>query len=623
MAIPSTQFSGVKIHDVRVSNFRSLSRVDVELDELTVLVGANNVGKTSFLDAMHAAIGASRKILGPDDIHIANREAFAPIDRFVTIDIRVIPVDRENQRVENFEAGSFWTNLWGLGISQDEEFRDFMAFRTTLGWSHVKGDYAIEKKFIKEWKPFAEWLPAPITEDRTISSYQIEPIAMHYIDAKRDLDDDLRRQGSFWRRLTDNLGLSNDDVAELEQGLTALNEGIVSKSEVLKHLKENLVDIGSVVSTDAAEIDIAPIARRLRDLSKGIDVTLATRGAQSFPLIRHGMGTRSLASLLVFRAYASWRYKLATQEGDTIHSLLALEEPESHLHPQAQRALFSQIKSIPGQRIVSTHSPYFAGQAKLTELRLFIKDNGITTASKLDISDLSADDVRKLERTVVATRGDLLFATAIILFEGDTEEQAFPLWAQEYWGASVHELGFNFIGVGGQDYFPFVWLARSLGLPWYLFSDGEDITITRLNRNLLKAGIQNVPDHNNIVVLPNKDDLEAYLMREGYSDAFEEAIKNAESETALDEYIDELDGEAGKKVDGVTPIRDYRTEGGRLRAMLDKISGHKTRYATPLATAILGLSPDRNIPPAVASFFDVIAADFNLPRKVYPEEPSP
>ncbi len=40
-----------------------------------------------------------------------------------------------------------------------------------------------------------------------LDAAQIEPIALHYIDAKRDLEDDLRTRGSFWRRLTDDLGL--------------------------------------------------------------------------------------------------------------------------------------------------------------------------------------------------------------------------------------------------------------------------------------------------------------------------------------------------------------------------------------------------------------------------------
>lgn len=607
--------SGVRVTCVRVFQFRSLTNIEVELDDLTVLVGANNAGKTSFLDAMYAAIGAGRKTLGQDDIHIASGEAIAPLERKVIIDICVQPVGENGDFLDVFPEGSYWTGLWGPGIFQDDEFNEFMAYRTTLSWSIVKGDYVLERKFLKEWKPFSEWLTA-VETDKVLSAAHLEPIALHYIDAKRDLDDDLRKQGSFWRRMTDNLGLSGADIVAIEEILSDINQQIVDKSEVLKHLKTNLTEMGSVVSTDAAGIDIAPVARRLRDLSKGVDVTFATTGAQSFPLTRHGMGTRSLASLLVFKAFASWRYELAIAQGDKLHSLLALEEPESHLHPQAQRSLFSQIKSIPGQRIVSTHSPYFAGQAKLEELRLFTKINGITTASKLDLALLTADDIRKLERNVVESRGDLLFARAIILFEGDTEEQALPLWAEAYWGASAHELGFNFIGIGGQDYFPFVWLAQSFGIPWYIFSDGEALTISRLGGNLTRAGIADINLLNNIKVIPNNNDLEAYLIATGYFDAFESAIAATDGANSLDEFVAELNGTPGKKVGGIATTRDYNGYDGRVRAALDKVSNKKTRFAKPLANAIINLTdPNRRIPLKVKELFEEISTDFGLTMK--------
>jgi putative ATP-dependent endonuclease of OLD family len=115
------------------------------------------------------------------------------------------------------------------------------------------------------------------------------------------------------------------------------------------------------------------------------------------------MGTRSLASLLVLRAFASWRTEKAKDAGDSLHSFWLLKSPEAHLHPQAQGALFSQVKAIPGQRILSTHSPYFAGQTHLDNLRLLTKMNGQAKLSRLR---LGSDDRRKLEREVVASKGE-------------------------------------------------------------------------------------------------------------------------------------------------------------------------------------------------------------------------
>ena len=158
------------------------------------------------------------------------------------------------------------------------------------------------------------------------------------------------------------------------------------------------MELNKVIAFEKAGIDIAPVPRHLRDLSRGVDVSLNSGGASAFPLTRHGMGTRSLASLLVFRAYALWRRARAEEGGDEVHTLLALEEPEAHLHPHAQRALFAQSRDMPGQRIVSTHSPYFVGQTRLEDLRLLVKTKSDTNVSQLDVSKLTADDRRKLER---------------------------------------------------------------------------------------------------------------------------------------------------------------------------------------------------------------------------------
>lgn len=606
--------SEIAVTEVRVSNFRSLANIEVLLSDLTVLIGANNAGKTSFLDALFSAIGAGRKNLGQDDVHLATGEALAPKDRQVIIDLRIRPIGPDGKVAEKFPEGSFWTALWGTGIAPDDvDFMESMSFRTTLAWSIAKGDYNVDRKFLKEWRPFNDWLPTP-TQDKSLSAAQLEPLALHYIDAKRDLEDDLRRQGSFWRRMTDDLGLSKDEVDELEDALSGINQQIVDKSEILKHLKTNLEDLQFVVSADNAGIEIAPIARRLRDLSKGVDVSLSTVGAQSFPLARHGMGTRSLASLLVFRAFASWRNINAKKGGDQVHSILALEEPESHLHPQAQRSLFSHIKNISGQRVVSTHSPYFAGQAQLEDLRLFIKKGGDTVVTELNLSELeNEDDKRKLQDSVIESRGDILFARAVVLFEGQTEEQALPIWAQKYWGKSIHELGFSFARANGTDYFPFIWLAKSLDIPWYVLADGEEKPVAALEKALERAKLPNISGSANVIVIPEGRNFETQLLHEGYLTEVELALNEVNgNECFLDYFIKTRNGTAYPKNKG---NRDYLSEGGRTRAAADAMKDEKTSLARPLARKVSNLlDPNRQFPSTISSLFKIISADHGLKK---------
>lgn len=601
----------VKIKVVRVSNFRSLENVEVQLDSLTVLVGANNSGKSSLLDAIHMAIGAGRRSHGSEDIFVKNDEPHSPKDRKAVVDILVRPVDEAGKVLKNFPGGSFWTNLWGEGIAQDEEGNDFAAFRTTLKWDVVRGEYSLARRFLKEFPPFATWLAAE-EKSAQVAAAQIEPIALHYIDAKRDLDDDIKRPGSFWRRLTDDLGVPEADVLKMEAALSELNQEIVGKSGVLKHLHATLKALQTVVAAEGAGVDIAPIARRLRDLSRGVDVSFSSSGSAAFPLARHGMGTRSLASLLVFRAFVSWKAEQASAEGDQIHSVLALEEPESHLHPQAQRALFHQISKIPGQRLVSTHSAYFAGQADLANLRFFSRDQGRSRVCQLDLSKLSVTERRQLERMVIASRGDLVFSRALVLFEGETEEQALPIWAEKYFGAGLHELGFSFVSVGGRSYFPFVWLAEAIGIKWYIFSDGEADTQKVVEGQLKKAGIVDPKKCPNVFAILGGNDLEAQLIADGYESEIVDAIATLEGEKWLDKYVANMHGQKGKK----NVIRDYAGAAGRMRALKDMMDENKTRTATVIAQQICDTKdPARRIPPPVRKLLAQIAAEFGIKAK--------
>lgn len=605
--------SGVAITVVRILNFRSLANVEVELNDLTVLIGANNAGKTSFLDALFAAIGSGRKNLSADDVRLAPTEAIAPKTREIFIDIQIRPLADNGTIIDKYPEGSFWTNLWGTqGIANDADFNEFSLIRTVLKWSEFKGEYIIERRFLKDWKSFDDWKSAE-THERLINAGQLEPLALHYVDAKRDLDDDLHRSGSFWRKLTDELGLNEADIAEMENTLSEINQSIISKSEILKHLKENLDGLQSVVSADSGGVDISPVARKLRDLSKGVDVSFTTTGAQSFPLARHGMGTRSLASLLVFRAYVSWRNKQASSVGDHVHTILALEEPESHLHPQAQRSLFSHINAMPGQRVVSTHSPYFAGQAQLEDLRLFIKCGGDTIVKGMDLSTLTdPKDIRKLNETVIDTRGDILFSRGLILFEGQTEEQALPIWAQKYWGITIHELGFCFVRVNGTDYFPYIWLAKALGIPWFIFGDGEDKPIADLDAALSKAGEPTSSTNPNVALNPAGRNFESQLIHEGYMVEIENALNELNgSTTFLADYMTQMHGQNLKK----NVLRDYQSPGGKERAAFDAMSNSKTSLSKHLAYIISShVDPSRRFPMVIDSLFQKISSAYQLTK---------
>jgi Predicted ATP-dependent endonuclease of the OLD family len=213
--------SGIRVVEVRVRNFRSLRSVDLTLVRLTVLIGPNNSGKTSFLEALFAAMGAGRRVLTHDDIFISSKETNLPQDRSILIDVLIKPTDSKGDFCDNFHEGSYWLNLWRNGIAQDDDDNDFMAFRTRLKWKHESGEYSVERQFLREWVSDSSKIEdvEVISGAGTVTIKQLEPLALHFMDAKRDIDDDMKRQGSFWRRMTNNLGLLESDIESFEKHL--------------------------------------------------------------------------------------------------------------------------------------------------------------------------------------------------------------------------------------------------------------------------------------------------------------------------------------------------------------------------------------------------------------------
>lgn len=597
----TTPIGGIFVKEIRVRHYRCLRSVDIELDAITLLIGQNNAGKTSFLSAMFAAIGAGQRGLSSEDVFIRTNEVSAPKSRSVVVDILIRPADASGGIVDVFPQGSPWLELWGSGIVQDDDDRDLAAIRTEFKWNAVKGEYNLERRFLKDWqKDSTKWEDSkPVEKVSPVTATQIEPLALYLLDAKRDIAEDFRSRTSFWSKLVDEHGLTPADVERIENDLTAINRDIVDSSTVFTHVQGHLRDFHETLSCDQESIAITPLARHLRDLARGMDVVLSTRGAPPFPLYQQGMGTRSLGTFFAFWAFTTWRQKQGTS--GAVHPMMALEEPETHLHPQAQRAMFRQILRMPGQRIISTHSPYICSQCEIAHMRHFSKVGEETRVSRLapaqGAAPLTPEDLRKIDRQVMNTRGDMLFARALVFFEGETEEQAIPDFAEKQWGKHPNDLGYSFIGVGGHGgYLPFIRMAESFRIPWFLFSDGEPDAINSVNKALTAIEQPTIPNNPRVFALPNGQDFEACIVTETNRTALiAEIIKheaqNVQHAAALQNKWDAMDNPA------------------QLAEILRLLRANKTQYGSIVGKAI-------PVPSELASLLSKVVAETSSPARV-------
>lgn len=563
------------VKKVRIQNFRSLKDVEIELEKLTVLVGANNSGKTSFLKALTISIGNERKVITRDDLFI-NKDGSQESNP-ITIDLYIRP--------EGKEFDENWILEFGDDIQTDTEGNDFFAFRTQVTFSSLNDNPQIERFSIKDWDS-----KTINTKDKLKAS--IEKLPMFFMDAQRDLQEELKNPSSYFVRLSKQIKYDVKTLKELEKQLNILNEDVVSKSDVLKHIKTQLEELNQTVQNRGKGVEITPLPKKLRDIHKGLKVHFQDGNSDTFGLEYHGMGTRSWASILSFKAFINWEAQLNKKEKEPFHPLITLEEPEAHLHPNAQRHVYSQLKAINGQNILSTHSPHIVAQAGLNEIRLFYKETDETKVYKIPLEKFNPDERRRMKNEVLMSKGEIIFSKLVILTEGQTEELLLPLLAESYFSVSLFEKGATLIRCDGNNYKPYLNFLNSLKIPWCIISDFDKPDVKNGVKNALKdVGLNPENEFENVIKLGFP--IEQFLIKNGLLEEIKEGIIDYFKEITQPGNIKGL--EAKKKE--IANWKETET--------LKELSDNKTRYPNYFAKHITKKGIDK-YPDAFKKLFEYI-----------------
>jgi putative ATP-dependent endonuclease of OLD family len=465
----------IQIDIVRICGFRGISNIEITLPRVTVLLGQNNSGKTSFIKALQLAIGDYSRYLSDEDFHIG--EDGKRQDKII-VDIRIIPVEDE-VRVSEFSEE--WQQEFGAKIQAEADGKQYVAIRTTAKPDRVKGGYIIDRYEMESWPETVGWEKVGF---RKKLGKRLESVPFIPIDAQRDIHAELKEKSSFIGRVLSSVEYNDADVVELERMVAEINKEAIDKSAPLKKLKTHLDNLNQSFE-GSGQTELTPFPKKIRDLSKRFSVNFGESDKSSFSMEYHGMGTRSWASMLTVKAFAELLAKNHEEEAEPFFPIMAAEEPEAHLHPNAQRTLYRQLIDVSGQVIISTHSPYLVGMAELPNLRGLVRTNKGIVANQL-INSLDPEDINILHREVMRFRGELLFSKALILFEGVTEEQIIPAMFEAYFGQTCFSLGVNCISVAGKNYPPFIKMAQSFGIPICIVSDNDGATKAEVESQLNK-----------------------------------------------------------------------------------------------------------------------------------------
>ena len=291
----------IQIDKVRISGFRGLQNIEINLSRVTILLGVNNSGKTSIIKALQLALGDYSRYLSDEDFYIGEDEKR---QETITIDLRFVAVDRDTRILEFSED---WQQEFGDKIQAEPDGKQFVAIRTRVREDRIKGGYLIERFHLDVWQGSDAWLETSVNSKNKIRK-RFDSIPFIPIEAQRDIHNELKEKSSFIGKVLSSVAYDAEDVIKLEQMVAEINEEAISKSEPLKNLKCHLDNLNQSFE-GAGKTELAPFPKKIRDLSKRFSINFGESDKSSFSMEYHGMGTRSWASMLTVKAFSELMVK--------------------------------------------------------------------------------------------------------------------------------------------------------------------------------------------------------------------------------------------------------------------------------------------------------------------------
>lgn len=493
----------MKITKVRIENFRGLKELELDLDKTTVLIGENNSGKTSVLDALRLCL----RDLGP-----RRRVVFDGFD-FHLKDGAAEPHSADPLRVEisfSEQSPGEWDEALVGRLSRQKILQvgtdglNHVKLRVTCAYDPANRDFSQDWTFLN-----LDGRRLTAVPETALGTLQRE-VAFFYLTALRDAARHFDAKGPFWRPFLKDSQLSPEKKAEIEQKLREINDLVVASHISFEQALDRLGKVQDVVPMAGGDVvSIEAVPGRMFDMLAKAQVHLGASSGAKVPVERHGEGTQSLAVLMLFSAFLD-----AWPDGTPV---VALEEPEAHLHPSAVRALWDLLGIIRGQKLISTHSGDLLSEVDVHSVRRLARSGGQVRAFRVPNGLLSAEETRKFNYHVRRARGELLFARCWLLIEGETEAWIYPAAARAL-QLNLHREGLRVVEYSQSDVGLLAKVANSLGIPWYCVVD-NDSGRTQYEQKV-KDSLDGASEADRLCV-PYLN-IETHLLENGYEQIYEQ-----------------------------------------------------------------------------------------------------
>lgn len=510
---------------MKIQNFRGLTSCEIDFEpDLTVLIGRNNIGKSRILRAIAVGLGTRCDL---DDLTYRSTDD-------AVIDLFFAPC-QANVETYTF-VQEILARLDAAGPTCEIGGQHVIAWRTKIEQSNDgEGVRASRQRLLpagSEWRPeeSSHYLP------------ELDLVRCYLVHEGRDIAVELFKRGSTIRKVLADLEVSAEERASLEPMLKEVATQIRHASGTMKGIDSSLSDLNQCLDSLGTSM-VSPLPLDLETVGSLVSIDFDTGGGL-MPARLHGSGTRSLASLQTNKVYYQRRLGVG---GPTTrpHPITLVEEPEAHLHPQAQQELAYLLTGLPGQVLASSHSSHLVTVVEPRQLRVLKASSGGRLGSVVfrESDDAGAPrslrpkfhlaEMEKIRRLVERPLGEILFARVIVVGDGATERAFLPIFLRKVLGARAYGICAVDPGSLDNNAVPaLAKLAQILGLPFVVFADQDTAGKDAIDRLRKAAQV----DAQQVIEIRDK---------EGNGCAFEEMFESYYPQSAALENLRGSKGTSG------------------------------------------------------------------------------
>jgi len=428
----------------------------VDIDDIVVLIGPNNVGKSTVLDAYEAYVSVGSALPLERFHKESNKNTVELIGTFIDINEADIDI-----------IGSKY-------IHSDSEFGDCIKVKWQWETPGEKGEKfswnATEDKWDKGgvggWDTlFASRLPTPLRISPTDTPEKLEATI-------RDI-----LMESIKKSIKKDSSLVSTIIEQLQTLTQQLGKEV--QSEIVSTCESISKSLAKVFP--GSEVELIPEHGKFepeKTLGTGSHIRIKTATSDAIPLVCQGTGIQRAFLWSALAALADeGRLKKGTKKIDTQKGrVLLIDEPESFLHPPLVRAARDSLYAIANiegwQVMASTHSPVLIDVSKphTTIVRVQCTACGTANVFSTDRETFDEEERTRLRmiRSCHPSVNEFFFADNVILVEGETEQAVLSEIFSEMQG-SMHVV--NCMGKGNIPMFAKI--LNQFHVPYIVLHDSD------------------------------------------------------------------------------------------------------------------------------------------------------